>query len=64
MPNVLTITIDDAGGVSVTGPINNPLFAYGMLEAGRQAIQEHVAAQQRRVQLAGPGALPPAGKMS
>lgn len=62
MPNVLTISIDDAGAVSVSGPLNNPLIAYGMLEIGRQAIQKHLEAQQQRVHLAGPGALPPVGK--
>jgi len=61
MPMTLTISVSDAGAITVSGPIGNAIMAYGILELGRQAIQKHLDAQQNRVQLAGPGALPPAG---
>lgn len=41
----LTIDVDDAGRVSVQGPLENQLVCYGLLEVARDAIQAHVAAQ-------------------
>ena len=35
------ITITDQGGVSVSGPLDNPIQAYGVLELGRQALADH-----------------------
>lgn len=52
MPNLvaqLTITMDDAGGIQVQGPIENKLLAYGLLEVARDAIGEAAAAAQRRI---------------
>ena len=39
----LTITLTAAGQVSVSGPLENSLICYGMLEAAKDAIRDHVA---------------------
>jgi hypothetical protein len=57
----LIITLDDAGKIQVAGPLDNQLMCYGMLEAGKAALQEHWRTSQNRVQLA-PGPLPPGVK--
>lgn len=41
----LTITMNDQGGLSVTGPIENKLLCYGLLEAARDVICSHKATQ-------------------
>lgn len=38
MPAQLIIQMDDQGRCQVTGPINNKLVAYGMLELARETI--------------------------
>lgn len=45
----LLITIDEAGQINVTGPINDPVLAYGMLECARDAIKDFNDHQQRRI---------------
>lgn len=53
MPNIvaqLTITMDDAGGVQISGPIENKLLAYGLLEIARDSVTEYAAAHARRIQ--------------
>jgi hypothetical protein len=42
MPQIqLTITLDsDTGSTSVSGPLDNQIMAYGMLEVARDAIWE------------------------
>ncbi len=53
MPNItLTITMTDTGQISVQGPIDQTILAFGMLEAAKLAIVAHGQEQQRRVQLA------------
>lgn len=42
----MTIDVNDEGAVSVTGPLENQLICYGLLEVARDAIQTHVAKQQ------------------
>lgn len=37
----LTIRVNPNGSVTVHGPINDKILAYGMLEAARDAIFEH-----------------------
>jgi hypothetical protein len=37
----LTIQVQPNGGVSVSGPIQDKLLCYGMLECARDAIREH-----------------------
>lgn len=54
MPAVeLRIVMNEAGDVQVSGPIENKLVCYGLLELARETIALHAAqVQQRRVQLA------------
>ena len=42
MDQVLTVTLTDNGRVTVSGPINNKILAYGMLEAAKDAIRDHI----------------------
>ncbi len=58
MEMTLTITLTGDGRISVSGPIDNGVIAYGMLELGRQAIQQHIASKTTRVQLATPADAP------
>ena len=39
----LVITLQDNGQVEISGPIENKMLVYGMLESARDAIQEHTA---------------------
>jgi len=42
----LKISLDQiTGGISVNGPIDNPLIAYGMLELAKAAIHAHNTAK-------------------
>jgi hypothetical protein len=45
----LVVTIDEAGKISVTGPINDPILAYGMLECARDAIKDFNDQQAKRI---------------
>lgn len=38
---VLTITVTPEGRMSVTGPIDNKILAYGLLDAARDVIKDH-----------------------
>lgn len=40
----LTITINDDGTVSITGPIHDKMVCYALLEVGRDTIKEHADA--------------------
>jgi hypothetical protein len=42
MQTQLIINIDEKGQINVTGPIENKLLCYGILECARQAIQNYV----------------------
>lgn len=58
----LLITMDPSDGkVSVTGPIDQPVLAYGLLELARDAIKDHNARRteeaQRRIVPPGPADL-------
>lgn len=58
--HVLTITLTSDGRLQVTGPIEQPVLAYGMLEAAKDAVRTYKEQQQRLVQpvsLETPGAL-------
>lgn len=57
MPLELIIRVDDAGRLNVTGPLHDKVLCYGLLEAARDAVQEHVKANAGLVQPA--AALPP-----
>lgn len=43
----LEIVVDDAGKVSVTGPLDQPVMCYGLLEFGRQTLQKHFESQSK-----------------
>jgi len=43
---VLTIVLNANGSVSINGPINNKLLAYGLLEAGRKALDDYIPQEQ------------------
>ena len=50
-PIALTITITETGQVAITGPIENEMLVYYLLEKTRQAVAAHHAqAAQRLVQ--------------
>jgi hypothetical protein len=53
----LNIMLDDAGQVQVNGTIDNKLYAYGLLELAKEAIQIHVANAQKAIVAPGPGGL-------
>ena len=38
----LTITLSPNGGVSVTGPIDNAMLCYGLLEVAKDVVRTHV----------------------
>lgn len=50
----LTITINAAGQPTVSGPIDNVIVAFGMLELAKVIIIKHQEAKERRVQIAPP----------
>ena len=47
----LEITFEPTKGVQVTGPINDKILAYGLLEAAKDAITEYHArlASEKRI---------------
>jgi hypothetical protein len=50
MPLELKIMQDDAGQISVSGPIENKILCYGLLEIARDAIVAHHEKAKRLVQ--------------
>jgi hypothetical protein len=54
----IVVAITDGGQVVVRGAIDDVVLAYGLLEAGKDAIREHHAAAHRS-----PLLLPPAARM-
>jgi hypothetical protein len=60
MPQLqLVITLDEAGQVSVQGPIEQKIVCYGLLEVARDAIAEHHARLAQRLVQPASGPLPP-----
>lgn len=49
----LVITMNPEGSLNVSGPIQNKLFAYGMLEMAKDAIRQHHIDNQNLVQPVG-----------
>lgn len=43
----LVIAIKEDGSMVVTGSINEKILAYGLLDAARDAIQDHIARMQK-----------------
>lgn len=52
---VLTITINEQGQLNVSGPINNKLLAYGMLELAKECVAEHHRQQASGIVMPEPG---------
>lgn len=50
----LVINLTDEGEATVTGPIDNALVAYGMLEIARDLIKAHNDQKTRAIQPASP----------
>jgi len=51
----LAITIDEKGQIQVTGPIENKLLCYGLLEIAKDVVHEHCERiSNQRVVPAGP----------
>lgn len=50
MPLELKIIRHDDGSLAVTGPIDDKIVAYGLLECARDAITEHHLQKARLVQ--------------
>lgn len=47
----LIIAINAAGQPTVSGPIDNPIVAFGMLELAKVIIVKHLEAKEKRVQI-------------
>ena len=61
MPLEVRILVNDEGGLSVQGPIDNKLMIIGILEVAKDAVYTyHREQKDKKVQLAPPGTvLPP-----
>lgn len=61
MPNIVitfTINMYDNGQVDVSGPVENKVLCYGLLEVARDAIAEHAKkAAEQRIVTPGPAGL-------
>ena len=50
MPTIeLKIAIDAAGQLAISGPIENEMLCYYLLEKGRQVVAEHHATKAARL---------------
>lgn len=58
----LKITIDDKGAVAVSGPIDQTLFCYGLLEIAKDTVRAHNAESAKKIQKPGFGDLVAFGK--
>jgi hypothetical protein len=45
----LKIALNDAGQLAITGPIDNEMLCYYLLEKGRQVVAEHHATKAARL---------------
>lgn len=45
----LKMTLQDDGRIAITGPIDNEMVCYFLLEKGRQVIAEHHATKAARL---------------
>jgi hypothetical protein len=50
MAMTMTITVHDNGQLEVSGPLENKIVCYGLLEAARDAVQQHHDQAKRLVQ--------------
>jgi len=44
----ITVTMERDGSVNVSGPLNNPVLCYGLLESGKIAVQKFVQDQSEK----------------
>ena len=51
----ITISLMDDGNISMTGPLDDKILSYGMLEVARQIVTNHKAS---KIVLAQPGVVP------
>ena len=58
MAITLTIIMDEQGRISVNGPIDNKLLAYGLLEVAHEVVYDFSRqTEQQKIQLASVDAL-------
>lgn len=60
----LSITLTHDGQLVVTGPINDLMLCYGLLEGAKDQIRNHVAAKARESSIQIAQGWPPAGLMN
>ena len=59
MPVEFKITLNDEGGLAVSGPIDNKILAIGALELAKDAVLKfHTEQADKRVQLVPASAIP------
>ncbi len=51
----LVVTMDDAGAVQVSGPIDNLILCFGLLEVAKDVLRKHAERTQTGVQAVAPG---------
>lgn len=44
----ITVILERDGSVNVSGPLNNPVLCYGLLESGKDAVRRYVAEQSEK----------------
>jgi len=57
-PPTLAITLTETGQVQVSGPIQNLVLCYGLLEAAKDAIRKHSASAPKSGLVMARGTLP------
>lgn len=50
MPVQLVITLTDEGQLNVSGPIDNKMLCYGILEVAKEVVAERARQSQKLVQ--------------
>lgn len=46
--HTINITMFQSGALQVTGPLDNPIIAYGLLEAARDVVRASIEDQQKK----------------
>jgi hypothetical protein len=46
----LKITMDDAGHIGLSGPLQNIIMVYGLLEAAKDALRAHMKQNESLIQ--------------
>jgi len=50
----LTITMEETGGVHVSGPLDNKVLCYGLLEVAKDIVLDHEKKKEQRIVPPGP----------